>query len=208
MAQQLNLNVAQFSSGNPLDIPELNANHSQTEGIQWMRFSDAVEVKEPDRLHSIGIHFYEDDARMERVWNFPNTYLPLFRNCAAVLSPDFSLYFDMPLVLQMYNKYRNHWCGKFWAFHNINVIPSINLSTEDIWHLTKIGIPEHSVLATSTIGLGNSAAGNEYLLKKIEFIKETFKPERLLVFTRSNRAFQGCEMIRLPFRGFYYGTGQ
>ena len=53
------------------------------------------------------IHFYEDDVTFERLWNNPHRYLPILKRFAGVITPDFSLYRDMPLVMQHWNIYRS-----------------------------------------------------------------------------------------------------
>lgn len=50
--------------------------------------------------------FYEHDENFERLWNTPNKYLAKLKKFNGVISPDFSLYRNMPLVMQMWNTYR------------------------------------------------------------------------------------------------------
>jgi hypothetical protein len=45
---------------------------------------------------SAGIHFYVDDYQFERVWNYPEKYVDILAEYACILTPDFSLYMDMP----------------------------------------------------------------------------------------------------------------
>ena len=50
--------------------------------------------------------FYEHDKEFERLWNNPKQYLDKLKKFKGVISPDFSLYRNMPLVMQMWNTYR------------------------------------------------------------------------------------------------------
>ena len=50
--------------------------------------------------------FYEDDERFERIWNNPKAYIEKLKKFNGVISPDFSLYRNMPLVMQQWNTYR------------------------------------------------------------------------------------------------------
>ena len=43
------------------------------------------------------VHFYEDDVSFERLWNQPSKYLPILKKFKGVITPDFSVYRDMPL---------------------------------------------------------------------------------------------------------------
>ncbi|WP_408611450.1 DUF4417 domain-containing protein [Faecalispora anaeroviscerum] len=38
----------------------------------------------------------------------------------AVLSPDFSMYVEMTPALQLYNTFRNRWCGVYFASKGID----------------------------------------------------------------------------------------
>ena len=67
--------------------------------IKLVAFSKAIASKEVDSW----IHFYEDDAAFERIWNTPNKYLPIIKSFKGVITPDFSVYRDMPLVMQHWN---------------------------------------------------------------------------------------------------------
>ena len=47
--------------------------------------------------------FYEHDRKFERLWNNPRQYLNKLKKFKGVISPDFSLYRNMPLCMQMWN---------------------------------------------------------------------------------------------------------
>ena len=47
-----------------------------------------------------GIHFFADDYAFERLWNSPEQYIDMLRKFQCVLSPDFSLYMDMPMAMK------------------------------------------------------------------------------------------------------------
>ena len=57
-------------------------------------FSKAIRSKDLNGF----VHFFEDDVNFERVWKQPNKYLPILERFDGVITPDFSLYRDMPLV--------------------------------------------------------------------------------------------------------------
>ena len=59
-------------------------------------FSKAIGGKDYDCF----VHFYEDDASFERIWNNPQKYIPILKKYKGVITPDFSIYRDMPLVMQ------------------------------------------------------------------------------------------------------------
>lgn len=57
------------------------------------------------------VHFFLYDYKFERIWKKPDADLEKLKCYRAVLSPDFSMYIEMAPVLQLYNTFRNRWCG-------------------------------------------------------------------------------------------------
>lgn len=86
---------ARFSS--VCEFPLLKrADFKPTEAIP---FDFAKRTKNYDKW----LHFYLHDYRFECIWNNSNRYLPLFKRFQGVITPDFSLYREMPLVMQAWN---------------------------------------------------------------------------------------------------------
>ena len=56
---------------------------------------------------NVGIHFYLDDYQFERLWNNPEEYVDILKQYECTLSPDFSLYMDMPMAMNRWNRYRS-----------------------------------------------------------------------------------------------------
>ena len=96
------------------------------------------------------VHFFLYDYRFERVWEKPGTVLEKLRPYRAVLSPDFSMYLEMAPVLQLYNVFRNRWCGAYWASQGLRVVPTVNWGNETTFDFCFAGIEKGSVVAVST----------------------------------------------------------
>ena len=77
-----------------------------------------------------GIHFYIDDYQFERIWNTPDKYMDRLAMFDCVLTPDFSLYMDMPLAMQIWNVYRSRLIGQKMQDAGITVIPALSWSDE------------------------------------------------------------------------------
>lgn len=114
-------------------------------------FDYVLREKHPER---IGVHFFMWDYKFERVWNYPDRYTEFLKKFKFVLSPDFSVYRDIPNIVQCYNHYRNMWCGRYWQDNDITVIPTFSLGNPDFFKYFCDGIPKNSVIATSTMGDG------------------------------------------------------
>ena len=96
------------------------------------------------------VHFFLYDYRFERVWKNPDSNLERLSRYRAVLSPDFSMYLEMAPVMQLYNTFRNRWCGAYWASKGMRVIPTVNWGDESTFDFCFEGIEKGSVVAVST----------------------------------------------------------
>ena len=147
-----NLAYAQFKGVGEFDIPEmLPVSVENLKEIPLQGFNFALKEQHPEK---IGVHFFLHDYQFERVWKYPDRYLDVLKKFAYVLSPDFSPYADAPKALQIYNLYRNRWCGRYWQEHGITVIPTFTMGNVDLFNTFCAGIPKHSTIAVSTMGEG------------------------------------------------------
>jgi len=148
----LNLSYAQFEGVGEYDLPAMYpVRVDNLKDIPLQGFNFALKEKHPEK---VGVHFFLHDYQFERVWNYPDRYIEVLKKFAYVLSPDFSPYADMPKALQIYNVYRNRWCGRYWQEHGIKVIPTFTMGNTDLFKVFCTGIPKHSTIAISTMGEG------------------------------------------------------
>ena len=129
-----------------------------------------------------GVHFFVDDYQMTRCWNDPQKYGEKMIPFDCVLTPDFSLYLDMPIALMIYNTYRSRLCGQIWQDMGMKVIPTVSWAEENSYDFCFEGLPKNSTLAVSTIGVKQDE--DAFLIWKNgmdELIKRK-KPKTLLVY--------------------------
>jgi len=150
MNDPLNLHH-RFDGRNHLDIPELA--HTPLRSVPAWLIPYRQRTEDVRLVGEAGLHFFVDDYRFEAVWNRPQQVVPGLRPFQAVLTPDFSLYRDWPLVAQMWNVYRSRWCGAYWQSQGVTVIPTISWSTAVSYEFCFLGVPRHSVVAIATVGL-------------------------------------------------------
>lgn len=60
------------------------------------------------------------------------------------------MYIEMAPVMQLYNVFRNRWCGAHWASKGIRVIPTVNWGDESTFDFCFQGIEKGSTVAVST----------------------------------------------------------
>jgi hypothetical protein len=131
---------------------------------------------------NVGIHFYLDDYQFERIWNNPENYTNILKEYDCILSPDFSLYMDMPMPMKIWNIYRSRVIGQYYQKQGIKVIPTLSWVEEDTFQFCFAGIPKGSIVSISTIGIKKNKealkiwrAGMDEMIRKIE-------PSTILVY--------------------------
>ena len=110
---------------------------------------DKTHLEDQNHLDRM-VHFFLYDYRFERVWKNPDNDIEKLSRYRAVLSPDFSMYLEMAPVMQLYNVFRNRWCGAYWVSKGIRVIPTVNWDDESSFDFCFEGIEKGSVVAVST----------------------------------------------------------
>lgn len=128
------------------------------------------------------VHFYEDDAKFERLWDRPRVYLPILKRYAGVLSPDFSLYRDMPLVMQAYNTYRGRALGHWLQENGVRVIPNIRFGDERTYDFCCAGVRPGGTIAVGSHGCIKGREDRKYFKQGLAFVMDTLRPQRLIVY--------------------------
>ena len=140
------------------------------------------------------LHFFLDDYRFETVWSSPERLLPRVQAVGAALTPDFSLWRDMPRVAQMWNVYRSRWCGAYWQSEGIEVIPTASWSTPDTYDFCFDGLPVGGVVAVSAVGVRSTGEDRELFRQGVEQLVARTMPSTLLVYGQ----LRFCEELDLP----------
>lgn len=143
-------------------------------------FNYAKTAKEGDRGKFL--HFFIDDYQFERLWNKPQAYLELVKSFAGALTPDFSLYMDMPLPLQRYNEYRRRALGNYWQRNGVTVIPTLSWSDERSYGFCFGGLPMHATYATSTVGVKRDSMAMETWRAGMSAAIDSLEPRRILLY--------------------------
>ena len=131
---------------------------------------------------NVGIHCFVDDYQFERLWNRPDEYVDMLSEYECVLSPDFSLYMNMPMAMKIWNVYRSRLLGQYWQSKGIKVIPTISWAEEDTFTFCFDGIPEKSIVAISTIGVKREDEAFEVWKNGVDAMIQKIKPETILVY--------------------------
>lgn len=134
--------------------------------------------------------FYEHDLKFRDLLTGVDDYLEELKKFSAIVSPDCSLYRDMPLVLQMVNVYISRQVGHYLQEHGCYVIPNVRWGDErsytriipDEPPFAFLGIPKHSIVSIGTYGCCKSKTDKTHLKEGLRAMLEELEPEVVLVY--------------------------
>ena len=129
-----------------------------------------------------GIHFYIDDYQFERLWNNPEEYIDILSEYECILSPDFSLYMDMPRAMKVWNVYRSRMIGQFYQNYGIKVIPTISWAEKETFEFCFDGIPKGSIVSISTIGVKRSKEAMQIWKDGVDEMIKRIQPSAILIY--------------------------
>ena len=157
----------QFKGDGIFDIPLLQTDEIDLEEIELIGYDKLCDNK----TESI-VHFFMDDYKFEGMWKDPEPRIERLKAYKAVLTPDFSMYTEMPLSIKVYNTFRSRWCGAYLQAKGIKVIPTVSWGEPNTFWFCFDGIPKGSVVAVSTIGVRKEKSlfmqGYEEMMRKIK----------------------------------------
>lgn len=179
------------------DFPQLPEVHAHPEGLRAVPFNLAKNEKRPKECVA---HFFCDDYRFESFYLRPQKYMPILQNFKYVISTDFSAYSDMPLALQIYNRYRNRAMAYYMWLNGLNVIPAVGWGLPGTWDYCFDGLPMHSTLAVSTNGCF-SPDGKDCYRSGFKEMCRRLDPDRVVVVGRPIDVDVDVEIVYLQSYG-------
>ena len=169
-----------------------NYDPDRTEGKYDMPVLDGVDhvpadlqgfnyvLNKPDTTK--GVHFFLDDYQFERIWQRPEFYIEKLIDFDCALTPDFSLYLDMPIAMQVWNIYRSRLIGQIMQDYGITVIPTVSWSTKDSFDFCFDGLPQNATLAVSTIGVKQDKEQFEIWIDGMNEMIKRLSPTKIIVY--------------------------
>ncbi len=134
------------------------------------------------------IHFFTYDWLFDVVYEKPEQAIEKLDQYYALLTPDFSVYWDMPKCLQIYSVFKNRWCGAYWQSLGKIVIPTICCSGESSYDFCFDGIEEGSVVAISTYH--REKYKNEFM-KSYNKMMQVIKPSAIICYGKQFNEMYG-----------------
>ena len=169
-----------YSSSNGWGVPDLPPATVLPERL--IAYNDRYKVEHPQPGDAV--HFFLDDYRFETVWTQPRRSLSRIMRTGVALTPDFSLWREMPYAMQLWQVYRSRWCGAWMHSNGVQVIPTVSWSTESSFSFAFAGIQSGSIVAISSVGIMDAKARKGYH-RGLEEMCDRISPSAILVYGRS-----------------------
>lgn len=148
-------------------------------------FSKAISSRDYDQW----VHFYENDWLFERIWRNPRRYLEILKRFNGVILPDFSLYRDMPFVMQIWNIYRSRAIGCWLQRNGVPVIVNIRYADWRTFRCCCDGISKHCVIAVGSHGLLKSQEDRQNFLRGLDVVVRRIEPSAVVVYGKAPDVF-------------------
>ena len=194
-----NLELGLFPLDGPLSIPKLVPAHLNNR-IPWIPFNWVMSDRQRE---AHGVHFFIDDYLFQRTWNDPWRYAHLLSGYQAVMTPDFSMFTDYPVAVQLYNHWRKHQLGAYWQRLGLTVIPSICWSDHDSYAWCFDGEPVGGTVAVSSVGTQKNPLARTLFLDGYEEMMRRLLPEKVIFF---GDVPTGCTGNIEPHEPYYRGV--
>lgn len=140
---------------------------------------------EKRNLHNeknVGIHFYIYDGAFKQILDNPQKYMDELKKFNAVISPDFSICYDMPIVRQMYSTYMNRVMGAYYQNNGIKVIPNVRWGDSRSYEFCFEGLEKEGTYAIGSYGQIKRNSNRYYFEKGLEEFCKRLNPQKIYVY--------------------------
>lgn len=140
---------------------------------------------------SFAVCEYENDVEFKDLLVHPDDYIAILKKYQGFISPDCSVYRDMPLALQITNIYRSRAIGYCFQKHGVYVIPCVRWGDERTYttkclpeKVAFLGVEKHSIVSVGSYGQIKDRVNRYYFEAGLDSMIETLEPEIVLVYSQ------------------------
>lgn len=132
---------------------------------------------------------YENDREFADLLRYPEKYIRELKKFQAFITPDASMYWDMPLATQIANKYRNHAIGHYMQKKGLYVIPNVRWSDERTYTteffsepLAFAGVEKNGIVSIGSYGHVKTRLEKKHFRAGLEAMLKYLEPQTVLVY--------------------------
>lgn len=134
---------------------------------------------------------YENDTEFSDLLAHPDEYIEILKQYQGFITPDCSVYRDMPLSLQITNIYRSRAIGYCFQKHGVYVIPCVRWGDERTYttkflpeKVAFLGIEKNSIVSVGSYGQLKNRVNRYYFEAGMDAMMEALEPEIVLVYSK------------------------
>lgn len=106
--------------------------------------------KNEQEFSDFGVHFFVDDCKFQSLYKSPENRFSTLSQYRFCLTPDYSLYGEMPTWRQIESVAHSRWCGAWWQQKGMQVIPTISWDKYQSYDFCFEGVESGSIVAVAT----------------------------------------------------------
>lgn len=132
---------------------------------------------------------YENDKEFKDLLINTKKYVKELKKYQGFITPDCSIYRDMPLAVQITNIYRSRAIGYYMQSQGINVIPNVRWGDERTYTskffnelVAFSGIPKNSIVSVGAYGQIKNVTNKYYFIEGMHAMMKTLTPKVVLVY--------------------------
>lgn len=163
---------------NEYQIPFLIEQSFDQIPTEAVAFSEINKVNEKNKI----VHFFQEDKKIEAIWNNPYKYIPILQKFPCVIEPDFSVLLDMPKPIQIYNIFRTRLIGTLFQKNGINVIANISWAGKNSYDFCFDGVCKHSIIAVSTVGVSKNTYSRKFFQNGFIEMLKVIEPRKIIIY--------------------------
>lgn len=180
-------------------FPQIRKQDPPTWDIRLIACTDTRAHDGPGNTRK-GVHFFRNDVQFTGVYRNPENTWPKYSQYSFLLTPDFSLYADMPEWRQIESVGMSRWCGAWWQRHGAVVIPTVSWSTEKSFSYCFDAIERDAPVAVSMVG---SRGEKRNFLRGFDAMRERLAPSAIICYGKPFAEMAG-EVIAVPYERFVW----
>lgn len=167
-----------YKSDGKWGIPIVKKQELDTSNVRLIACSD-TKTNDFEKNRKCGVHFFVDDYRFNGIYDHPQRTLNRYSQYAFLLTPDYSLYADMPLWRQIENVAKNRWVGAYWQEQGKIVIPTISWGMSQTFEFCFNGVEKNAAISIGMVGCKSSRTA---FMRGYNEMLDRLQPETIIVF--------------------------
>lgn len=153
------------------------------------------------------VHFFIHDYQFTRIIRDPWRYLPILQRFEGVISPDFSIFWNYPLYLQLQSVARSREIGSWLQRNGVPVIPCVRWGKEETYEFAFDGIEPGGTIAVGTAGCMREKESRIVFEEGFPVMLNTLRPRRIIVYGSTRSAvFSEAEKKGIEIKPFQTST--